>query len=375
MPSPLRPHDHFGASLVGALGLALIASAVRGQDARSYTPQQVCPPPPCLTPAMPAMPVYPPGTTMPSAPTPAPPSEAPTAPVTTPTAPADLFAAGPAFAGPSETVARSPSMYIDAAIPMTQVRLRFDAAYDDNRPDRAEFFYPKCGCFGGGAPGPPLPETSVNYQEISTYIEAAVNNRFSAFIEIPVRFIDPELNRVSGGLGDINAGFKWAFVAHDDRYLTFQLRTYIPTGDPGAGLGTDHVSLEPALLAYQQLTDRLILFGEFRDWIPIGGTNFAGNIIRYGAGLGYEVYQSSQLRLTPLAEFVGWTVLGGKEFSPTIGTNMGTKDAAGDTIVNVKIGLRLDFGAHSSLAASYGRALTGAVWYKDIGRLEYRLAF
>ena len=37
--------------------------------------------------------------------------------------------------------------YVDFAVPITQFRLRFDAAYDDNRPDRAEFFYGKCGCF------------------------------------------------------------------------------------------------------------------------------------------------------------------------------------------------------------------------------------
>src|SRR5207248_1606921 len=38
--------------------------------------------------------------------------------------------------------------YIDAAIPANRFLLRFDAIYDYNRPDRAEFFYPKCGCFG-----------------------------------------------------------------------------------------------------------------------------------------------------------------------------------------------------------------------------------
>src|SRR5207302_1734348 len=33
------------------------------------------------------------------------------------------------------------SGYIDSALPVTQIRLRYDSAYDDNRPDRAEFFY------------------------------------------------------------------------------------------------------------------------------------------------------------------------------------------------------------------------------------------
>lgn len=46
------------------------------------------------------------------------------------------------------------------------------------------------------------------------------------------------------------------------------------------------------------------------------------------------------------------------------------KDAAGDTIVNAKFGLRINYGDHQSFAVSYGRALTGAVWYKDIIRVE-----
>jgi hypothetical protein len=253
---------------------------------------------------------------------------------------------------------------------MTMFRLRFDAAYDDNRPDRAEFFYAKCGCFRG-SPGPPLGESSVNFQDVSAYLEVAFGNRFSAFVEVPVRFLDPELNRVSDGLADSNAGFKWAFVACEDRYLTFQLRTYIPSGNSERGLGTDHVSLEPALLAYQSI-NRLVLFGEFRDWIPIGGTDFAGNVLRYGAGFGYQVYHSPHLRVTPITEFVGWTVLGGKEF--LFPENV-TKDAAGDTIVNVKLGGRVDFGERSSIYVGYGRALTGTVWYKDIVRAEYRIAF
>jgi hypothetical protein len=72
--------------------------------------------------------------------------------------------------------------YLDNALPFSHFRIRFDAAYDNNRPDRAEYFYAKCGCFrfvppslGGDpdAPGPILPETSVDYQDVSAYLEIA----------------------------------------------------------------------------------------------------------------------------------------------------------------------------------------------------------
>jgi hypothetical protein len=46
----------------------------------------------------------------------------------------------------------------------------------------------------------------------------------------------------------------------------------------------------------------------------------------------------------------------------------------GDTIVNAKLGLRIGSG-NADFYASYGRALTGDVWYKDIVRLEFRLGF
>src|SRR5262249_37645591 len=150
-----------------------------------------------------------------------------------------------------------------------------------------------------------------------------------------------------------------------------QLRTYAPTGDPGKGLGNNHATLEPAFLAMQRLTERLTFEGELRDWIPIDGTDFAGNVIRYGAALSYRVVDTENLRVTPVAEFGGWTVLSGQELPvpPNVPLNaMGfapspipPKDATGDTIVNAKIGARVGFGSGSSLYIGYGHHLTGTV--------------
>ena len=369
-----------GAVRCGTVWLALAAASASGQGVTSGGPRDInCLPPPCAAPQK--APVAPTETFRPEVVRPgAEPGQA------LPQEPAFSFAPERALALGGETTTRAQSSvgYIDSAIPLTQFRLRFDAAYDDNRPDRAEFFYAKCGCFriNGSdpkAPGPPGSppsriETSVDYQDIASYLELAVNQRISAFVEVPVRFLNPEVLNNTAGIGDMNAGFKVALLHDDCRFVTFQFRTYIPTGKPEAGLGTDHVSLEPALLGYQRLTDRLVLEGELRDWIPIGGTDFAGNIIRYGAGLGYDAFRSCKVRVTPVAEFVGWTVLGGKELA-VAGPVATVLDASGDTIVNLKVGARVGIGEHSDLYFGYGRALTGAVWYKDILRLEYRLIF
>jgi hypothetical protein len=275
---------------------------------------------------------------------------------------------GLAFGGP--TVAAAPG-YIDAAAIRTLFRFRNDDAYNDNTPDRAEFFYAKCGCLPGG-PGPKLNETRIDYQDLTSYLELAASDRFSGFVEVPVRFLNPEANRNTAGVADINAGFKAALVNHPDQIFTFQFRTYIPTGDAVRGLGTNHVSLEPALLVYQRLTDRVAFHGEFRDWIPIGGTDFEGNIIRYGVGLSYDVYRNGHLWVTPIGELVGWTVLSGKESDARQALVL---DAAGATIVNTKVGVRVGWGNRSDIYVGYGRPLTGDFWYKDFLRVEYRLAF
>ncbi len=292
----------------------------------------------------------------------------------------------PPTPGPVTTAALGDTMasfgpgYLDNPVPFSHFRLRFDSAYDGNRPDRAEFFYAKCGCFGGNAKGPPLAETSVDYQDLTGYLEYAPREWFSAFVEVPWRFLNPDINANTHGVGDMNTGFKVALFRNEKSILTFQGRVYILTGDSERGLGTNHVSLEPSLLYAANLTDRLVLFGQFGDWIPIGGTDFAGNILRYGAGLSYTALATGRFNVAPVVEVLGWTVLNGQELA--FPENQ-TFNARGDTIVNGKFGVRFGFGDcrnsrllnNSDIYIGYGRALTGEVWYKDILRVEYRLRF
>jgi hypothetical protein len=227
------------------------------------------------------------------------------------------------------------------------------------------------------ANGLPLPETNVDYQDISSYIEYAFSNRFSAFAEVPFRFLNPQVNNNTAGLADMNAGFKWAFIYSPEQVATYQLRTYIPTGASSRGLGTNHVSLEPALLYWRPLTDRLLLEAELRDWIPIGGTDFEGNVVRYGAGVSYRLFEGPGWTFTPVTELVGWTVLNGKETNPLGNNVFEVVSAGGNTIVNAKIGghFRWGEGLKNDFYVGYGRALTGDVWYKDIIRVQFRRFF
>jgi hypothetical protein len=284
------------------------------------------------------------------------------------TAPPEARAQG--TGGP--TIRDSDVGYIDAAIPGDMLRLRYDASFNNPRPSRAEFFWPQGG---PGHPGPPRPETSVNYQDLSAAVEVLFTPQLSGFVEAPWRIVNPEVNDHAAGFADMNAGFKYAFLFREDLVATFQFRAYAPTGDARRGLGVDHTSLEPALLVYWRIDERLGFEGELRDWVPIGGTDFAGNVLRYGAGLHYDWFQTEKLQAVPVVELVGWTVLGGRESVPVAPGVFQVKDAAGDTIVNAKVGMRFKIDGWGDLYAGYGRALTGDRWYANTFRFEWRMSF
>lgn len=282
--------------------------------------------------------------------------------------------------------------YIDWAVPRTMFRLRLDSAFDNNRPDRAEFLYAQCGCAGGPGPGvigpPPTVNGSVDYQEVRAYLEVASDSGFSVFGEVPIRFLqttaDPDLGLQdtgdANGLSDLEAGFKYAFAESDTQLLTFQLKTYIPTGDAGDGLGTDHVSIEPGLLYLHNVSDRVDVFAELRDWIPIKGSKFAGqdfsgNVLRYGVGTAVTAVDTNSIRISPIVECVGWTVFDGLMVNTDIIGPPGSNIVdASTTIVNGKVGVRTMFKSNgSTLYVGYGHALTGQRWYEDIARLEYTI--
>jgi len=170
--------------------------------------------------------------------------------------------------------------YIDNAMPMNLIRIRYDNLQGANRPDRAEYFYPTYSALGGPIPGVSFAD-EVDFEVISLYAERMISCQTSVFVEVPFRFVDFSVlqadnsidNRNTSGIGDVNFGFKRVLCENCcGDYLTAQLRVYTPTGDGADALGVDHVSIEPAILWYKNVSCRSFLFGEVRDWISIDGT-------------------------------------------------------------------------------------------------------
>ena len=391
MMSPVKLID-YKAVLIWVMVFALPTSTALGQGFRfhnrsrhyQYQHDPHCLPPTHIHPPIQTEPPIMPKITDPKD------KKTPTPPPVTEPATSDIDFAGltapgisPGFGGAMLGQTASAPGYLDSALPLTQIRLRYDSAYNNNRPDRAEFFYAKCGCFriaqiDPDADGPPLEETGVDYQDITTYLEYAWTNRFSTFVDVPVRFLNPDRNDNTVGLANMNFGGKYALLYCPDSVLSFQLAMAAPTGDADRGLGNDLFSFSPSLLYYERLTDRLQFDGQVGIWIPAGGSDFAGNIVNYGFGLTWFAVDNCNYRIAPVAEVLGWTVLDGQEFAFPPGV---IDNAGGDTIVNAKIGVRVFFGprdmvgGRSDVYFGYGRALTGEVWYSDILRLEYRMRF
>ena len=269
-----------------------------------------------------------------------------------------------------------------------------NAAAGNTVPDRAEFFYAKCGCYRGltgtpafdpNSPGPgPGASNDIRFQQLYLEGEFMVAPGFSLLGQVPLRWLQPQ-SFIPGtgdpfpnqsGVGDIRAGVKFGFVDSAATTATIKAQVYFPSGDASNGLGTDHASFEPAFLLWNELAPKVTLESQFGVWLPIGGAapvptsadgHFAGRLLYYGIGPSFTVYETTRTRLAPVVELVGWHILDGNQTAAS-------SDAGGINIVNLKIGARFVVG-EGSFYAGYGHALTDAAWYTDIVRFEYRYSF
>lgn len=288
--------------------------------------------------------------------------------------------------------------FIDNARVESMIRVRVDTGFRSTVPDRAEFFYAKCGCysllpafspnFDPDAPGPlPGAVSDLDFNQIDVFGEWAFGI-FSAFGQLPLRWIQPR-SFIPGsggsfpnqsGLGDVRLGIKMALVETLEQSLTAQAQFYVPTGDASQGLGTNHTSIEPALLYYRRLSDDIGLESQFGVWIPLDGSagvptsveeSFSGQVLNYGVGASFDVYREGRILFAPVVELVGWRVLSGFQTTPTVAAH----PANGINILDFKVGARVTVDGTHSVYAGFGHALTDATWYDDIVRIEYRFSF
>ncbi len=255
--------------------------------------------------------------------------------------------------------------FIDSALPRNIVGLRFEGDYNNPQPTRATYLFAKGGF--------PLPETNVNTLQLTSSAEFAFTPWFSVFLEAPYRWVSPEVNSYQNGTGDINYGFKLCSWSSDSLIATILFRVYQPTAS-SPSLGTGHWTLEPGLLAAYQISPTWHLEGECRYWTPLGGSDFSGDLLRYGIGLSYGTKKPG-FWFAPVGECVGWSILGGKSMLTSAADSFIIQNTGGETIVNAYFGMRVGYGQNLDFYLGYGRSLTGDFWNRDTYRFEVRFTY
>lgn len=188
------------------------------------------------------------------------------------------------------------AFFQDAARPITHMRIRYDGGWGLTHPDRAEYFqarasttpnqvFPNGTGAGGPGKGPTFIASRVDYDDLILYNEAAVG-AFGFFTEFLYRSLEPAVAPISpalgggrSGFGDMALGTKSMILDCELYQFTFQFKTFLPIGNFTAGLGTGHVSLEPAFLSTLKCTNDCYMQMMWALWIPIAGdSTYQGNV-------------------------------------------------------------------------------------------------
>jgi hypothetical protein len=295
------------------------------------------------------------------------------------------------------------AFFVESARPVTQMRLRYDDAYDWHNPDRSEFFWAREGtrptqilpplCEQRGAPGkgPNCVPRAIDYKDLSLYTEGATE-RFGLSLEMPYRhWGEPDESNLpisqvccsESGFADLVIGTKTVLLDCELTLLSFGVKTSVPTGNFTKGLGTGHVSMELSLLGALRLTPNDYLQGQLSYWFPIGGdTAYQGDI--FHAHLSYNRLlwcPCTGLKLIGTAEANEWSILGGLYTSPDfVGVDANGQPApvaldANGTVWGAGAGLRLYICDKIDIGVGYGTTFGGVRWYEDLIRTDFRWRF
>jgi len=256
--------------------------------------------------------------------------------------------------------------------PQTRQRFRWDAGFDMILPDRAEYFWARADGNGQG-PSPAGGERSLDYHDLWHYVETS-HGSFSAFVEYSYRSTFPDIAPHEAGFGDINVGTKTLLLDTKLLQVAFQFRTFIPVGVASKGLGTGHVSLEPALILGLNLAPRTFLQAEVAEWIPISGDDeYAGAVLRFGTSLNHTLLQLyPDVPLVGTLELNGWSFQDGAFTDPVLGT---LRPASNDTYLNGGIGLRLFICDKADIGVAYANAITSEHFAEQLIRSEFRYRY
>jgi hypothetical protein len=264
--------------------------------------------------------------------------------------------------------AANAAFFQDSPRPVTQTRFRWDVGFDYRFPDTAEFFLGKLG-----TKGPKNSVESMRYAELRIYQEIAAGPGASAFFDFAYRTLDTGTNPSAAGLCDIIAGAKSVVLDRELLLVSTQFTTYIPSGNFLTGLGTGHVSLEPAILAALKLAPSTYLQTELAYWIPLGGTSgFMGSTFHYHFALNHNLYRHGDfLNIVGTVELNGYTYRGQfTDFPSGVATPL-----SGRGYINMGPGIRVQFCDKVDIGVGAAFGLTRDHGPRELYRTELRIRF
>ncbi|MBW3598203.1 MAG: hypothetical protein KY475_13150 [Planctomycetes bacterium] len=263
--------------------------------------------------------------------------------------------------------------FIDVTQPQRMYRMRFDAVYDLEFPDRAEAFWARPSNLSAGM-GPPAPEPSVTYQDFAFAWETGTEI-FSLTTHVPIRVLDPVNNANTAGLSDLTTTTKLRLYDGSHWQITQIMSTHVKTGAVSKGLSTGHVSLEPGILLRYRVDPATYLHAEVKYWFAVGGhPEHSGQILRWGLGASRVLYEHDTFAIIPTLEFIELSFLDGQRavFPP-----LAAVDIDGENVYNLHPGLRIvgDTGCDMGiveLGVASGIELGSVGWWDRMLRVELR---
>jgi hypothetical protein len=269
----------------------------------------------------------------------------------------------------------SAAFFTDSARPVTQTRVRWDYGQNRTFPDRGEFFMARADGHGKGpkANAPALGIPYLDYHELYVDTEVATGAA-GVTISVPYRSINPgPFANSAAGFSDMQITAKSLLWDSELFLFAFQMRTYVPSGNFGKGLGTGHVSLEPSLIAGLRLSCNTYLQAQVAEWIPIAGDpDYAGAALFYSFSLNHVLW-----RPVRDVQLVGTLEATGFGFQDGLYTDavLGPQKLSGQAGLGVGPGLRLFYCDKLDVGAGWQFGVTGKYLVRDLMRFEVRYRY
>jgi hypothetical protein len=274
------------------------------------------------------------------------------------------------------------SVFADYARPRTVTRIRYDDLINLRFPDRNQYFLMQTNTnfpqhFTNKHGVTYRTDPSANLQQLYLYQEAAAG-RGSFFVEYPYRQLNPLFSPTQAGFSDLNFGIKSMWLDTELLQVTFQFRTYTPSGNAAQGLGTGHFSLDPSVLASMKLAPDTYYQAQLGNWIPLGGNQkIAGGIFYWLMSLNQVIYRfSPDTPVIAMLEMDGWSFENGGYTNPIVNAASKIIGAGGGvSYFNIGPGLRTALGNRVDLGTALTWSTTPNHWGSPWFRLEVRFLF